>query len=416
MTDSGDGICGNAPVNGTASPLFLLSAVRALFPPHTRVGMKVPAGVSGGDLLRCAASHGVSPLLARLATETPSVALPPGAEERLRRAAEQAEANHETTLAALASIADTMRADGIPCAALKGPWLYETLYRNRFPRPYSDLDLLIPAARLDDGIAALAKLGYRLAERPWIQPFLKRFHFHVPLRPSRGTWPPVELHWRLEDRFNLHRIPHGDVFSRLQEWRIGASTMGALSPPDELVYLCLHASKHGILNEIGLRHGCPAEWFCQPVTGNRLLWFLDIALWMEKQGEGLRWSELAEQLRRWNVRDEVASVLRLVHLLIPESRTGEALDRLGEPTEAPARSPGTLTQWINRPAGQRFLARMNTANPAVTIRPVRLLALWRLFLPGPGRLRTYYGGSRWMVPALCLWHPFHLAWRILAGR
>jgi len=402
----------------TSAGRFLAGCVRALFSGNVPEATRLPAGLDGDELVFDAAAHGLLPLLGVLPLDDPHGILPPGARDRIRHAAGRAVLNHAAALNTLGRIGRSLSAAGIPYAVLKGPYLCETLYAGRFPRPYSDLDLLVPRERVGDAIKALLASGYRLRGSRLSRAFLRYLHFHVVLEPSEPGQPPVELHWALVDRFNLYRLPDREIMARLEKWNAGGSSFGALAPEDEFIYLCLHAAKHGSLNSLGLRHAFPSEWFCRIGTGNRLLWFTDIALFLKDKGDQIDWNRHARTLRLWNVRGDVIDTLRVVGRLIPESPALTVLARLGEETAEPRprEDTGLWARGLRGERGQRFLERANTTNPALLIRPVRLLTLGQLVFPSPARLLGYYRVERrWLLPFLYAWHPFHSFFRLFFG-
>ncbi len=408
----------SVPAEAGPASRFLVDCVRGLFSVTKQDAVSLPEGGDGNGLLFAAASHGILPLLGVLCLDDPHKTLPQGATEQIRRATYQTVLNHAAAMNMLGQINRSFSAAGIPCAVLKGPYLYETLYAKRFPRPYEDLDILIPRERLDAAINALTAMGYRFEGSRLSRAFLRQWHFHVALRPSAPGRPPVELHWSLVDRFNLHRLRDRELMARIGQWEAGGASFGALALEDEFIYLCLHAAKHGSLNSLGLRHGFPAEWFCRVNTGNRLLWWADIALFIQEHSSRFDWDRLAASLREWNVKDDVFDCLRVMALLLPESPAVAALDRLGGSAAdpLPAANTGWMGRWLRGRRGQRFLDRANVMHPALLIRPVRLLTLGRLLFPGPERLLAYYRTeTKWLLPLLYAWHPFHLAHRLVAG-
>jgi N-acetylglucosaminyldiphosphoundecaprenol N-acetyl-beta-D-mannosaminyltransferase len=84
---------------------------------------------------------------------------------------------------------------GIASAPLKGPALSEKVYGDPGRRRSSDIDLLVPAARLHEAVAVVRELGYA--------PPLDHIesdgmpHLHFALAHERAELPPIELHWRI---------------------------------------------------------------------------------------------------------------------------------------------------------------------------------------------------------------------------
>ncbi len=328
---------------------------------------------------------------------------------------------HTNALEAMTGIARELEAAGIPYALLKGTYLYELLYRDLFPRAYGDLDLLVPVDRIDDARAALANAGYGRLPGDAHHAALPRWHFHATLTSDRPGGLPLELHRALVDKANLYRLREAELFARLTVFKTRQGTFTVLGAEDQLIYLCLHAAKHGILNATALRGGFPADWFCSPASGNRLIWFLDIALFLQRQADRLQWAVIAERAQRWNVVDDVRDCLRVLRLLQPVSPAAQAIrrldrhlpDALATGTRQRGRVQLTARLLRSRPV-RRLLERAMRTDAATCVRPVRAMLLVSTLVPSPARLLTYYGTTqRLWIPWLYLRHPFHMLRKLL---
>ncbi len=138
-----------------------------------------------------------------------------------------------------AQLAAALAAAGIPSAPLKGPALSEAIYGDPGRRLSSDIDLLVPAARLVEAVATVRPLGYAAPEDPVGADGLPLLHF--ALVHETGEWPPVELHWRIhwyERRFAEERLlpPAGAA----PGWRP--------EPADELAALLLYYARDGFID------------------------------------------------------------------------------------------------------------------------------------------------------------------------
>lgn len=352
--------------------------------------------------------HGLLPFLDR-APEVPDDVRRIALEAKLRTATYQANA-----LEALNDVSREMKAAGIPFAVLKGTYLYDLLYRDLFPREYGDIDLLVPADRIEDAVPALERAGYDGVRKHSGRSSMPRWHFHAALTSRKPGGLPVELHRSLVDRANLYRIHEEELFGRLVEFRARQGGFTVLSAEDQLIYLCLHVAKHGSLNTIGLRNGLAPEWFCDPATGNRLLWFLDIELFLRKHNDLLDWPAVAERMQRWNVSEDVVDCLRVLRLLRPESSAGCALDRLGDSSSMAILRPGALSFLLRNETGQVWLKRSMRTAPCLCFRPVRCVLIGRILTPSPAKLLGYHGKKNpaWL-PWLYLLHPFHMLRKML---
>lgn len=367
----------------------LRAAVLSVFRELAGTGPSI-VSVPSEDLIEALARHGLDVLEARKA----------GRSDRLRAAAVEYLAARSSIHAIVPALAER----GIPSIVLKGIPLSTALYGGDPVRPSADLDLFVSSQDRERASRVLVEQGWRPTVGAGIGSVLHRLHFHEAFVPSGSMRVPVELHWRLEDRANLHRIEERGIWER-QVVREGA---GCLSPGDEFLYLCLHAARHALGHAEGLDHGAPAEWFVASVKGGRLIWYLDLHRHLHLYGASQDWPELARRIDRWNIGDDVATVLRVLDRLLPDSVAGDALNRLGI-SKAGSAAVSTTCAIESDP-----LAAQEAAMPGLIVRVGRLAGLSSLLFPAPQRLLRYHRASPAWLPALYLWHPVHMALR-LAG-
>ncbi len=398
---------------------FLLAVFRAACGTVEAADLEPPPDLAWPRFTAAAAVHGLIPQAASaLAPLAAAGRVPETVAEGLRRGQRRVARRHLTALATLRDAGRALAPAGVPYAVLKGPALSLALHGQRALRAYADVDLLVRRADREQAIARLAAAGYPPAAGRFSRRLLRRVHFHLVLEPARGRPAPrtrlkIELHWSLLDRANLFRIDGEALFGRLRAVAAGEATVPALGLEDELLYLALHAARHGVGNRLGLDAGEPAEWFLGPATGTRLRWFLDLHAWLERFGAAVDWSAARRRAERWNVAREVAETLSLLERLAPGGLAAGALDKLGlEAAGASAGQAGPLAALLRSGHGQRLLARSLNAHPSLVIRPARLLFIRRLLVPSPAEIRRYYGPACWL-PWLYLRHPFHLARKVL---
>jgi hypothetical protein len=243
---------------------------------------------------------------------------------------------------------------------------------------------------------------------------LLKGHFHLVLKPPPPWRLPVELHWEMVDRGNFYRIDLDGVFGRARSMALQGNSLPVLSPEDEAVYLCLHLCKHGILNRFALDGKGGVEWLVHPLSGNRLIWFVDLLVCFEKKGSRPSPSLLWERARNWNAEDKVLECLLLLRRLFPSRE----VDRYVK--AAPLLPPSGISRgrkgtsfWLGGRMRLRFLRWSLTMHPLFTVRPVRLFELWELFFPNRTRLSLYYRNEK---RSRRIWrrftHPFHMAARL----
>ncbi len=392
---------------------FLVRCFRSASQPEAEKGHVVASDWT--VMLEAIGWHRLAPLAVKLLSGDASV--PVEALKQLKQLGYRAAVYHKSALQAAAEAGAALRAAGVRHAVLKGPFLYEAFYQDRFPREYDDIDLLVASADVDRALAALERTGYEAVGPGWTRALLRRGHFHLTLQSTRPGRPPIELHWALVDRANLYRVPDAELLARAREFSAGEGSFSVLSIEDEFIYLCLHAAKHGVMNATGIRQGFPAEWFARLSVGNCLIWFMDIDLLLRREAGGMDWEAVARRAREWNVLDEVAVCLRVLQKLQPESAAAAALGKLGVPADESggSRAGGGSAFWQSR-AGRWTLEKSMTMNPALFFRPIRLLMAGRILFPPPGALLRYYGaGGSWRLPFLYLVHPFRLVRKVFAA-
>ncbi len=362
---------------------------------------------------RVLAAHGIVPLAGAVmsAGRLPGT-VPAEMTKAFSRAQHRSALVHRTALDALGEIAPSFGRAGVPWAVLKGPHLQEAYYGGWFSRPYGDIDLLVRRCDVDRALALLREAGYRPAGSRFEQLLMRRVHFHLVLHPANRGGLKIELHWSLVDRANLYRIEDDVVLARAVAWGGVAGRYGALSGEDTFLYLCLHIAKHGLLNPAGLGRGLPAEWFCGRRVGNRLLWYVDLDLFLRQELDRLDWALVRQRALEWNATPEIVDTLRVMSLLLPESAAA-ALVASFTPDAVRPPANGWLEEVLQsgeEGSGKDRLMRMGSR---FFFRPARLLFLGRLFFPAAGDLRAYYRGSRCPLLLQRLRHPFHMLRKIL---
>ncbi len=234
---------------------------------HRRVAARV-AGRSDDDAAAWIADHG---LLSMAACEE----LPEGVRERLRERARHVAAYGLYAIERFRAIADVLAEPGaaggepIPLCPLKGIFLLDSIYHDDpGSRPLADLDLLVPAARIDQAVDRLGdELG--LVERP----MSRRLRRIYPERILGSHNLEVELHSRLGYKHGaasawseLAPVP-ADVHDR---------RVHALDRETTLVHLVSHLVKHRPLSRLG--------------------WVEDVLRWSERGVDGERATAVAERI------------------------------------------------------------------------------------------------------------------------
>jgi hypothetical protein len=352
------------------------------------------------------------------APPTASVAHPAVIDEALHRAAQAAarRAAHRNLfgIATLVAASRALTEAGIAHLAFKGPVTNQALYGGQARRVYGDLDLLVRPAdrtRATAVLGALAGGSSPPAASPRRPPAVlgQRAHFHTNLPGSVAAGRlPIELHWQLIDRLNLLRIDSEELFTTADSLPFGDRRVPVLAADAQLVYLCCHLVKHGVLLRWGLRTNRPAAWFARAERGFPLAWLLDLHhAWLQaaqRRAAGGA-DRLPQVVGAWNAAEEVAASLALLDRLLPSPARTAALARLGVSEEPTKTRRGGLdaTLFASR-AGRAVVAWATRFDADWRWRPIRLLGLPRVLLPSPRRLRAFHRAPHIILPWLYLRH------------
>jgi hypothetical protein len=182
--------------------------------------------------LSLARRHRVLPLIDTLVDERSAGWLRANAQQQLQHAQE------------LRRIAEHF--DGqIDFLVLKGPLLAQQVYGRLAARESQDLDLLVRPKEVADALRALAALGY---ETPVVEP--NAFRHHVKTQHEFGlvhqrTQQLVELQWAWAQRHYAVSRDIDQCFELAISVTLAGTTFRTFRAEDTLLYLALHAAKHG---------------------------------------------------------------------------------------------------------------------------------------------------------------------------
>lgn len=212
---------------------------------------------------------------------------------------------------------------GIRVLVLKGPAHGESLYGSVLARPFSDLDLVVQTADMDEAIAALEASGWR---------HLPRRRFAWQKEPAEHNFVHPVARGRLEVHRNLVDKPEfvpglARHPERLWEHAVKSGVAGleceVLDPEAMLLHALLHAHLH---NHAGV------------------LWGLDGALAAEGLGRAVDQARVVDMARAWGMTHIAWAGLALARLDFGADVPAEILDRL---------RPGPVTRWMVRRIARR---------------------------------------------------------------
>lgn len=242
----------------TLLPPTLLDACRVAHPAGVAPGRAgdpapdpTPLSTIGDDdwtrLLDAARHHGVTPLLARWLATRPAADVPRPIRDTLR---ERYDANALRNIAfthQLIDLLELLASHSIGAMPIKGPALAISAYGDLALREFGDLDVVVHPADFDRARELLHREGYRpLAKLSSSgERALRSSDHHLPLvHAESGVM--VELHWSL-DNSRRGRVLDGEwVWANARTVSLLGRELPSLSWSALLVYLCVHAAKHGL--------------------------------------------------------------------------------------------------------------------------------------------------------------------------
>jgi hypothetical protein len=164
--------------------------------------------------------------------------------DTLRRAA-QREAAHDAQVAReIDAVLETLSALGLEPVPLKGRALALEAWPRPALRPPGDLDLLLEPLGVEDAAIALVAKGYRRTAEAG-PGRLRVGPTGIELMPPEGRKMGVDLHARLF-RSVGSRLDATALLARAQPSTLQGHAVRALSPADRLLFLFVHAAKHGV--------------------------------------------------------------------------------------------------------------------------------------------------------------------------
>lgn len=265
-------------------------------------------------LLQAAQIHGLVSLAYRRLAESDA----PGDVKRLFRLWATL---HSLRLAqqekAMGQVLGALETGGVATLVLKGPALARTVYPHPSLRPHSDLDVLIHEEDWKPAHQILERLDYRAIQDfpgPPPKAWDRKAYYHTQyVRESDNTM--VEVHydpWWYGLRPHLSQL----CWQRARPLAIDGAATRMLPPEDQLLHACIHLHHHGY---------------------NRLVWFTDLALLIQRPG-GIDWPDLVASARREGLGLLVYYSLHYLALL---------LGTIAPPWVMKALKPNALQAWVH---------------------------------------------------------------------
>jgi hypothetical protein len=321
--------------------------------------------------------------------------VPPVAKQRLLQLAHATEFRNRLFRQEHMRLADALARAGIPIIVPKGLSLVELVYGGLALRPLIDLIYLVPADAVQAAAHALRVLGY--AQQP-LRPIDGAYRWCCPqllfetVRPMRVQ---VLLQWDLVNWPRLHRFLPEQLWRRAQPATLAGQPTLLLSPPDQVLYLCLQADNHGYFNRAALDSVAPADLLFATWSNNRLIRFTDIYEVARHCAPAIDWPALVERAQACGIAEAVATSLRLTTELLGPIAPGAAVAALGPP--APRRMRRTVFEALVAPRStmlNRLVASVwERLSGYGQIRAARLMGLLEVMFPDGRTPRQRYGAQ-----------------------
>jgi hypothetical protein len=187
--------------------------------------------------------------------------------------------------------------NGIPVLPLKGSMLALQLYGNLALRHSGDIDLLIDPHHVGLADQILQERYHRLVPAFHLTPYQKKqfdrlFHHFGYQHDQMNIY--VELHWRATYNRGSQTMDFARLQSRAHPELVAGSPLPAMSPEDNLLYLCAHGAYH--------------YWY-------RLFWLVDLAKAIQ-QYQGIDWNGLVATANKVGLVRPLVQGVMLAHLFL----------------------------------------------------------------------------------------------------
>jgi hypothetical protein len=250
----------------------------------TRIRKLLAGQLDWGYLLWEAEENSITPLLARHLAAVAPGAVPPGAQEQLKKTCRANTVRCLYLTAELINILRLFQSQNIPAIPYKGPVLAAQAYRDIALREFEDLDIILRQSDVAKAHEIIVSLGYK-PKFDWIlspgaAASLVPGEYNYRDEPRRAM---VELHTEITLR-HFPVKPDLDVFIRnLAPVRVSDRDIPTFTAEDLLPMLCIHGSKDfwerlsWIADVSELVHSHPAlDWdrvqrFAEPLRATRML-------------------------------------------------------------------------------------------------------------------------------------------------
>jgi hypothetical protein len=226
--------------------LVLCCATTAATPSRTALASELAARVRSWDsAIEIAKRHAVLPLVHRYLGLECSSAMPAKAMSKIRIQSQLIALYNRHLTTELVRLTGLLKTANIAAIAFKGPVLAAMAYGSIDLRQFVDLDILV---RQTD----LPRIAEILTAEKYLSPHTRReglatgyFQEYEDAFFAAGRLGAIDVHWKIIPR-SFRFAPDEEFFwRRAQAVELEFGTVTAIAPEDLLLFICVHAAKHG---------------------------------------------------------------------------------------------------------------------------------------------------------------------------
>jgi hypothetical protein len=226
--------------------IVLCCATTAVTPERTAVASDLAARVRNWDsVIDIAKRHAVLPLVHRYLNFECPAAVPADAMAKLRTQWQLIILYNRHLASELVRLTSLLVAADVPAVSFKGPVLAAMAYGSIELRQFVDLDILVRQTDLPRVADLLTAEGY-------LSPHTRReglatgyFQECEDAFFAAGGMGAIDVHWKVTPR-SFRFAPDEETFwGRAHPVDLEFGTVTAIAPEDLLLYICVHAAKHG---------------------------------------------------------------------------------------------------------------------------------------------------------------------------
>ena len=291
--------------------------------------------------------------------------LPEEARESLQDARARQTAKQESVGAELMWVAALLEDAGEPFLLLKGPYLADRYYGAVQRRVFSDLDILIPRARLMPVEALLREHGFERRSTILLSTAVTTRVTHA--FDYKKDQLALDLHWLLSAHPTF-RLDYDAIWQQRQQYTLKAHQFAVLSDEYELVFNLLSLFRD-------LERGAA-----------RMKPFIDVYLILSALDARMDWDAFMARRRAEHVFGITSAVLDLLRAYLPCATQLGALTAAGVgPGDPPGAAMALLAARPGALSNKRWAMRAYDCSPAAAA------MWWALSLPF--RLAVYHPGK-----------------------